>query len=362
MANLDHIKILNQGAQIWNDWRKNNPEVIPDFSGFIFTYTYNDVPNLTGVDLSHANLQGADITGPDRDWPGETAPTFENANFEAADLSGISMFRTHFTNANLRNANFQGANITSVGFRGADLSYASFSGAILERTGFTDAHLVQTNFEGTVLKDVKIPNVKSLSPIIDKKTTATAIEVVAKEEGQISVDDLELAQMFSLLLNSDKLSNLINIATEKIVLILGRFSKERKEILDAIRLELRNKGFIALVYDFEGPTRRNITETISLLAHLSRFVVADITDAKSIPQELQATVPHLPSVVFQPILEKDKEVYSMFENFILFPWFLPIFIYQNEMHLISCLEDKVIMPAITKSDEILRLRNNIKNC
>ena len=39
------------------------------------------------------------------------------------------------------------------------------------------------------------------------------------------------------------------------------------------------------------------------LAHLARFIIADITDPRSIPQELQAIVPDL-AVPVQPIIAR----------------------------------------------------------
>jgi hypothetical protein len=135
-------------------------------------------------------------------------------------------------------------------------------------------------------------------------------------------------------------------------LILGRFTPERKVILDALREELRQLDLTPVLFDFEKPANRDITETISTLAHMARFVIADITDAKSIPQELMTIVPNLPSVPVQPLILNSQHEYSMFEHFARFPWVLPVYRYTDEISLLQTLRVNVITPAVQKAKEL----------
>jgi hypothetical protein len=104
-----------------------------------------------------------------------------------------------------------------------------------------------------------------------------------------------------LMLSNHKVRDVIDTITSKAVLILGRFTQERKPVLEALRKELRQRKYLPILFDFEKPRSRNTDETITLLARMARFVVADISDAKSVLQELRAIVPDLPSVPVQPI-------------------------------------------------------------
>jgi hypothetical protein len=117
--------------------------------------------------------------------------------------------------------------------------------------------------------------------------------ITKSQEPQITVDNIEVAQFVYLLLYNQKIRDVIDTITSKAVLILGRFTPERKKVLDALREELRKQDYLPILFDFDVPSNRDITETVSLLARMARFIIANLTDPSSIPKELEAIVPHL---------------------------------------------------------------------
>ena len=54
LVNKNHIKILEEGVAIWNQWRQENPSVKPDLVNAIL-----DDADLVRADLSCADLRGA---------------------------------------------------------------------------------------------------------------------------------------------------------------------------------------------------------------------------------------------------------------------------------------------------------------
>ena len=106
---------------------------------------------------------------------------------------------------------------------------------------------------------------------------------------------------------------------------------------DAIRDALRQQNLLPVLFDFEGPQNRDLTETISTLAHLSRAIIADLTDARSVPQELMAIVPSLPSVLIQPIVARPAREYATFEHLARYPWVAEVFRYSDREELIAWL-------------------------
>jgi hypothetical protein len=95
-------------------------------------------------------------------------------------------------------------------------------------------------------------------------------------------------------------------------LILGRFT-ERKELLDSIATKLRELNYLPIIFDFDRPTDHDLTETVKVLAGLARFVIADITNPRSVPLELQATVPDY-MVPFVTILLRGQSAFGMFDD------------------------------------------------
>jgi len=225
----------------------------------------------------------------------------------------------------------------------ADLSGADLNGATLVGTNFTDAILTGCHIYGISAWDVKLTGALQNSLVI-----------TPVDEPIITIDNLKIAQFIYLLLNNQEIRDVIDTIAKKAVLILGRFTPERKAVLDALRDELRRCGYLPILFDFKKPSSRNFTETVSTLAHLSRFIIANLTSPRSIPNELHAIIPIL-RVPVQPLLNVvEEEPYGMFEDFQDYPWVLPTYRYTNLDSLLASLQGNIIDPAEHKAQELTR--------
>jgi hypothetical protein len=169
----------------------------------------------------------------------------------------------------------------------------------------------------------------------------------------ITVDNIKVAQFIHLILNNEEIRDVINTLTSKSVLILGRFSiPQRKSTLDALRNKLREYNLLPIVFDFDHPTDKDFTETIKILAGLSLFVIADITNPKSSPLELQATVPDY-QIPFIPILQEGEQPFAMMVNLQKkYNWVLDTLSYSSIEALTKALKPAIIDRAIQKHNEL----------
>jgi uncharacterized protein YjbI with pentapeptide repeats len=264
------------------------------------------------------------------------------------DLRGANLREAHLGKAHLEEANLFRADLSGADFYRANLRGANLSEAVLVHTGFEGANLTACSVYGTSVWNVRLGG-----------AIQSNLVITPPNESVIQVDNLEVAQFFYLLLNNERIRDVIDSVTSKVVLILGRFTPERKIVLDAIRKELRKRDYLPVLFDFEKPSSRDLTETVRTLAHMARFVIADMTDAKSIPQELMAIIPNLPSVPVQPLLLASQREYSMFEHLRRYHWVLKPFVYKNQETLLMKLESKVIAPAEAKANQQQRKRKRL---
>jgi uncharacterized protein YjbI with pentapeptide repeats len=366
MANEEHWCILKKGGVTWNKWRNDNPLKAPNFRRAALSGRGLSGANLMGADLYGASLSGANLTGADLRGANLSGAYLQKAKLSKADLSNAKIVMANLRNADLTGANLSGANLdgailSEADLRGANLSKAVLHMSDLSRANLGEANLGEANLEQALFIRTDLRNanlngcsVYGISAWDLDLTGASQTNLIVTPSGQcaITVDNLEVAQFIYLMITNKNLRSIVDAISQKLVLILGRFTPDRKDILGAIRDELRKRNLLPVLFDFEKPSSRDITETISTLAHMAKFVIADITDAKSIPQELQRIVPDLPSVPIQPLLQAEASEYGMFEHFKRYPWVLAIHHYRNIDDLLASLSEKVIAPAEAKLKEM----------
>jgi len=351
MADQRHLDILMQGVEAWNQWREEHPDIRPDLSGAMLQRAYLFRANLSEADLSRADLSMALLIEANLKQANLEETKLFQANLAVANLSGTDLrksmpFRADFGEATLCGADFRKVILYGVNFRWANLSGADLSEADLTSAILADANLENANITGCSIYGISVWNVNL------KNTVQANLTITRPDEPTITVDNLEVAQFIYLLLNNKKIRDVIDTITSKVVLILGRFIPERKAVLDAIRDELRKRNYSPVVFDFMKPANRDITETVSILAHMARFVIADITEPKSIPQELQAIIPHLPSVPIVPLLQVLDGEYGMYEHFVSYPWVQPVYRYSDVDDLLHTIQERVIEPAEKRVREL----------
>ena len=388
MANPEHLAKLKEGVEAWNQWREQNPEIQPDLSGADLREANLSEADLSeanlrgtdlcfahlqaadlraagligayliGADLSRANLNGARIIGADLSGATLRGAYFSGANlsrayFVGADLRLANLGGAYFSGADLSRANLSEAYLSGTDLNGANLTGANLSGADLRRAYLSGVTLVGTNLEKANLTDCYVYGISAWNVRLEGAIQSNLV-ITAENESPIQVDNLEVAQFIYLLLNNQKIRSVIDTITSKVVLILGRFTPERKVVLDAIRDELRNRDYLPVLFDFEKPASKDLTGTISTLANLARFVIADLTDPSSVPHELATLVPGAVVPVQTIILEGQPE-YAMFPDLkTRYHWVLEPHQYKSQELLIANLGETVIAPAEAKAKELAR--------
>ncbi|MCP3960341.1 MAG: pentapeptide repeat-containing protein [bacterium] len=394
MANPKHLEILKQGVGAWNRWRAKYPTLKPDLSEASLRRQNLGTANLqntwlSGADLykaelGEANLEGAhledavlkqaslDMARLDRAKLVEAdlsmailirakmrGACLNDANLadtvlQEADLTEAIAWRADFRRANLHRARLAKAQLGGCIFTEADLTFATLTHTDLceasllhtrlERADLTGASLAKANMvaadlSGATLTGAWVYGCSAWDVVTDDATRQDGLIIRGPQQAAITVENLEIAQFIYLLLHNEKIRHVIDTVTSKVVLILGRFTAERKAVLEALREELLRHDFAPVLFDFDKPAGKDLTGTVETLARMARFIIADLTDPRSVPHELATVVPYLRTTPVVPLKLAGSKAYALFENLLSYPWVLEPRDYEDAGALIATLPE-----------------------
>jgi hypothetical protein len=362
MANAEQLALLKAGVEGWNKWQEKEPLAKIDLGeaslrGANLTGAELMEANLYGANLNNANLNNANLnnailTGADLTGADLREATLSFAGLERANLSEAILIKAALVKADLEEADLRRADLRGADLYGADLSDANLSGADLRGADLSNSNLVGANISNAKISKSLVYGV-SVWDLEGEFQEQKDLIITPYNQPSITVDNIKVAQFVYLILNNKEIRDVINTLTSKTVLILGRFAiPERKAILDALRDKLREYDLLPIVFDFDRPANKDFTETIKTLAGISYFVIADITNPKSSPLELQATVPDY-QIPFVPIIQEGEKPFAMMVDLQKkYNWVLDTLSYKSIDDLIKALKPAIIDPAIKRHNEL----------
>jgi uncharacterized protein YjbI with pentapeptide repeats len=186
MANQRQLDILKQGVGVWNQWRNENPSILPDLSDTNLSHAVLMEANFSGAnlckavlkrvnfryvslleadlsnaiiaeaELSDANLLGANLRGAKLDRAILNRAVLSHANLNQADLRDAVLKMASAFDADLSDANLLNADLSASKLSGAKLSGAYLSGAKLINADLRGAKLSEADLINTCLYDANL--------------------------------------------------------------------------------------------------------------------------------------------------------------------------------------------------------------
>ena len=220
MAHSEHVAILRQGVEVWNQWRKDNPDVRPDLREAKLIAANLERANLERANLYAADLSvaklieakliaakliAADLIAANLSEANLSEANLERANLERANLSEANLIgaylreanliganlitanleRANLIGANLGGANLREANLIEANLRDANLRDADLRGAILEKARLIQANLREAIIGNTSFGDVDLSDVIGLETVKHKGPSTIGIDTIVRSKGNI---------------------------------------------------------------------------------------------------------------------------------------------------------------------------------
>lgn len=127
-------------------------------------------------------------------------------------------------------------------------------------------------------------------------------------------------------------------------------------MLNALREEMRNIDLTPVVFDFEPPVSRDLTNTIRTLAGMSKYVIADITSPRRILQEIEAIISFKVPIKFILKPLKSEKEYDV-SDWLDYPWVCDeVFRYRTKRELVTSVADNIIVDLENTAKKCARLK------
>lgn len=159
----EHFRILDEGVEVWNKWRKENPDITPN----LFKAALR-IENLVDVNLKGATLRGAYLAG---------------KNLSRADLS----------NSDLTHAVLWGANLTEANLSGANLQFAALWSANFIATKLHETNFAQATIGWAVLAGLDLSTARNLATMNHRAPSTIGIDTLHRSDGNIPEEFLRNA-------------------------------------------------------------------------------------------------------------------------------------------------------------------------
>ena len=213
MVEEEHLAILRQGVEAWNEWRQKHAAIEPD---------------LRGADLFGAHLREANLS---------------EAHLRRADLGGVDLSRAHLSEADLSRADL---------FR-ADLSRADLSAADLRRANLSEIHLYETILANLDLSSCKgLDSCRHAGPsTIDHRTL--------QRSGPLPLAFLRGVGLPENLI--DYLPSLLKQAIQMYSCFISHSSRD-EEFAQRLHADLQNKGVRCWFAPYDLPIGAKILDTL----------------------------------------------------------------------------------------------------
>ena len=159
MANDEQLTILEQGVEVWNQWRAENPGIRIDLRGAKLRHKQLDHINLAKADLKNANLSFTRLKGANLAFANLENAILSFANLAGAKLSATNLGNAYLEDAVLTNAKLQGANLKNARLTNSDLTSAylvdaDLAGTNLSAVNFENANLSSVTFDQRIIRKI----------------------------------------------------------------------------------------------------------------------------------------------------------------------------------------------------------------